>query len=127
MSTIGVLGHGAEEELAGVGLEQQLDALLDLHQPLRELPHEGDAALEDRQRVLECQLALLEPLDDPFELGERLLEARGGFRLCHHSSVASMRARARPRAKRTTTASPGASAAASRTMGPPGAPWRTIA
>src|SRR5262249_62333026 len=118
---------GSGRRLRGAGLEQQLGALPALPRARRELPHEGDASLEDRQRVLEGQLALLEPLHDPFELGERLLEARRGLRLCHHSSVASMRACARPRAKSTTTASPGASAAASRTIGPPPVPWRTIA
>src|SRR5438046_3437674 len=128
MSSARALRQGPEKELPGVGLEQQLDALFDLRQPLRELTHEGDAPLEGRQRFLECQLTLLQALDDSFQLGERLLEpASGGFGLSHHSSVASIRACARPRAKRTTTASPGASAAASFTIGPVGAPRRTIA
>src|SRR6266478_8412448 len=121
----------AEPELPGLGLEQHLDPLLDLGQPLPERAHQRDAALEGGERFLERQLALLQALHQAFQLGQRILEARRGGRLGHHGSfsgsVPSMRARARPRANTRATASPAASVSASRTTGPVESPRRTMA
>src|SRR5207244_8936440 len=121
----------AEHELPGLGLEQHIDPLLDLGQALRERAHERDAALEGGERLLERQLALLQALDQPFQLGQGVLEARCGGQLGHHGSSsgseASMRARARPRANTTATASPAPSVPASRSPGPPEYPPRTLA
>src|SRR5438552_2791519 len=121
----------AEHELPGLGLEQHLDPLLDLGQALPERAHQRDAALEGGERLLERQLALLQALHQPFQLGQSILEARRGGRLGHHGSfsgsVPSMRARARPRANTRATASPAASVSASRTTGPVESPRRTMA
>src|SRR6058998_1663079 len=121
----------AEHQLPGLGLEQHLDPLLDLGQALPERAHQRDAALESGERLLERQLALFQALHQPFQLGQRILEARRGGRLGHHGSfsgsVPSTRARARPRANTRATASPAASVSASRTTGPVESPRRTMA
>src|SRR6266851_5176292 len=64
----GRLARGIEGDLLdpGLGLAQQLDAAA----------LERFAALVDRDRLLERHLALLEPLDDRFELLDRLLEGQ---------------------------------------------------
>src|SRR5262249_31966934 len=109
----------------GVRLEQHLHALLDLGQPLRQLTNEVHPAFEGDERLLERQLPLLEPLHEPLELRERVLEARR--RVGHQPSVSSTRARARLWAKTSATASPARSAAESVTTDPAASPWRTMA
>src|SRR5437899_600398 len=115
----------AADEPPGLGLEQDLDSLLHLGEPLGQVADEVDAALERGERLLERQLAFLEALHEPLELGEGLLEP--GCLLGHQPSVSSTRARARLRAKTSATVSPALSAAASLTTGPAASPRRTMA
>src|SRR5262249_46317800 len=74
-------------------------------------PRELDAALVQRERLLEGEVALLELLDDRLELGDRRLEILDG-RVGHEVFVTL--ASISPRLKVTRIESPGATAAAPR-------------
>src|SRR5437867_3518311 len=115
----------AADEPPGLGLEQDLDPLLHLGDPLGQEADEVDAALARGERLPERPPALLEAPHAPLELGQGLLEP--GCLLGHQPSVSSTRARARLRAKTSATVSPARSAAASLTTGPAASPRRTMA
>ena len=95
------------------------------------------ATLPGGDGLLEPGLAALQPADELLELGEGVLEARSGGGGCSGRRgagclvghlVSSTRVVRPPRASCTSTRSPGATAVASRSTGPPGVPpLRTIA
>src|SRR5277367_5049901 len=66
--------------------QQDLDALLGSIEDPRTRPGEPHSLFERRQRLLEREIARLEPLDDATQLREHLIEPRVGgllFRLRH--------------------------------------------
>src|SRR5206468_10259300 len=92
-------------------LVQNLDAALGLFEPRVTEAGELHATLVERQRLLERQIALLELLDDRFELGDGAFEIFDR-RISH--SVFDTLASISPRLKVTRTVSPGSTADASR-------------
>src|SRR2546428_8716251 len=74
LRTVVVGGKGRGRRLQLAALVQNLDAALGLFEPRVTEARELDAALVERQRLLERQVALFELLDDRLELGNGGLE-----------------------------------------------------
>src|SRR5881296_3317005 len=74
-TAFGILGgKRARRGLQLAALVQNLDAALRLFEPRVTEPRELHAALVQRQRLFEREVAFLELLDDRFELGDRGFE-----------------------------------------------------
>ena len=89
---------------APAALEQDLDLLLGRLQRGLAVARQRDAALEGLQRLIERQIAALEPLDERFELGERLLEIGGLWLLRGHVVAESVGGGARSEGAQRYTA-----------------------
>src|SRR5262249_39603110 len=113
--------EGGGRGLQFAALVEQLDPPLRLFEPCVAEAGELDAALVERQRLLEGEVAVLELLHDRFELGDGGLEVFNG-RVGHrtfYSSFASVERTSHfswPRSSLTRTVSPGATVDASRRM-----------
>src|SRR5476649_1468653 len=92
-------------------LVQDLDAAFGLLELRMAEARELDAALVQRERLLEREVALFELLDDRFELGDRRFEVLDGW--VGHSAFVTLASIA-PRLKVTWIVSPGATVDASR-------------
>src|SRR5262245_47644530 len=99
-------------ELAAIG--QQLDATFGRAELLVAVPGKLDAALEQRQRLLERHVAFLELLDDFFELRDGGFEIFDGLTLAHRSCLSSTLHASSPSASVTRTPCPAATACADR-------------
>src|SRR5690606_966295 len=91
IAELAIEGLGRLFQTAAFG--EHLDTLLGPFQAVVTEAREADAPLEQRQRLLEWQVALLEGSDDLVEFGHRRLEIGGvGVGRTHRSSSAGGRA-----------------------------------